>query len=197
MALAPVAGLIDLAIRAIALSAVGLAAIVAATHWAVRSRRIAPLGAWSKTVRSLSDPVLRPLERQLARRGGNPQDASLWLIGIAVVLGLALVWVARGLIQLVYSLLALRDASPLMLARVGVDWAITLIIAALFVRFIGTWFGLGSTHRGMRPFYALTEWILAPIRRRLPPFGIIDASPIVAYLLLLLLRALLFRVLGG
>lgn len=49
----------------------------------------------------------------------------------------------------------------------------------------------------MRPFYALTEWILAPIRRRLPPFGIIDASPIVAYLLLLLLRALLFRVLGG
>lgn len=197
MALASVAGLIDLAVRAVALSAVGLAAVVAATHWAVRSRRIAPLGAWSKTVRSLSDPALRPLERQLVRRGGNPQDASLWLVGIAVILGLALIWVVRGVIQLVYSLLALRDASPLMLVRVGIDWAITLVIAALFVRFIGAWFGLGATHRWMRPFYRLTEWILGPIRRRLPPIGIIDASPIVAYLALLLLRALLFQLLGG
>ncbi|MHB1328802.1 MAG: YggT family protein [Gemmatimonadales bacterium] len=197
MAFQQVAGLIDLIVRAVALSTVGLAAVVAATHWAVRSRRIAPLGAWSKTVRSLSDPMLRPLERQLVRRGGNPQDASLWLVGIAVVVGLALIWVFRGLVQLVFSFLALRDATPLMLLRVGVDWAITLIIAALFVRFIGTWFGLGSTHRWMRPFYWLTEWIIAPIRRRLPSFGIIDASPIVAYLALLLLRALLFQLLGG
>jgi uncharacterized protein YggT (Ycf19 family) len=36
----------------------------------------------------------------------------------------------------------------------------------------------------MRPFTVLTEWILEPLRRVLPPFGPLDLSPLVAYLLL-------------
>ncbi|MCL4866027.1 MAG: YggT family protein, partial [Gemmatimonadales bacterium] len=37
-----------------------------------------------------------------------------------------------------------------------------------------------------------TEWLVAPIRRRMPPMGPFDLSPIVAYFALILLRALLF-----
>ncbi|MGH7622515.1 MAG: YggT family protein, partial [Gemmatimonadaceae bacterium] len=32
--------------------------------------------------------------------------------------------------------------------------------------------------------YKLTDWIVRPIARVLPPFGMIDFSPIVAYLLI-------------
>jgi uncharacterized protein YggT (Ycf19 family) len=40
----------------------------------------------------------------------------------------------------------------------------------------------------MRPIAALTSWIVEPIRRVLPPFGPLDFSPMVAYLLLWLAR---------
>ena len=37
--------------------------------------------------------------------------------------------------------------------------------------------------------FALTDWLILPIARRLPPMGTLDLSPFVAYLVLLLLRA--------
>jgi uncharacterized protein YggT (Ycf19 family) len=47
----------------------------------------------------------------------------------------------------------------------------------------------------MRPFYFLSDWIVEPIRRRLPPMGAIDLSPWVAYLVLFLLREILLSAL--
>ena len=35
---------------------------------------------------------------------------------------------------------------------------------------------------------ALTDWLIEPIRRILPPLGMLDFSPLVAWLLLSLLR---------
>lgn len=56
--------------------------------------------------------------------------------------------------------------------------------------------GVGRYNRWMRPFYSATDWLIEPIRRRLPPFGAIDVSPVLAYLLLLLLREAILRALG-
>ncbi len=43
----------------------------------------------------------------------------------------------------------------------------------------------------------VTEPILAPIRRVLPTFGMLDFSPLVAILLLSLIQALINRAVGG
>jgi YggT family protein len=40
----------------------------------------------------------------------------------------------------------------------------------------------------MRPVYALTNWLIDPIRRILPPVGIFDFSPMVAWLILFVVR---------
>jgi YggT family protein len=40
----------------------------------------------------------------------------------------------------------------------------------------------------MRPVYALTNWLIDPIRRILPPVGIFDFSPMVAWLVLYVVR---------
>ena len=40
----------------------------------------------------------------------------------------------------------------------------------------------------MRPVVALTDWIIEPVRRLLPPMGMIDFSPMVAWLILWVLR---------
>jgi len=66
-----------------------------------------------------------------------------------------------------------------------------LLIAALIIRVVASWFGIGVYHRHFRPLILLTEWLVAPIRRILPPTGMLDFSPLVAWLVLVLLRSLL------
>ena len=66
---------LDAILRGIIVAAFAAAGIVAATHWAVRARRLQPFGRWPRLVRRASDPVVVPLERRIIRFGGNPQDA--------------------------------------------------------------------------------------------------------------------------
>jgi YggT family protein len=195
VSLGTVAGYADLVARSLALGVVVLAGAVALTHWAVRRRALQPFGGWPRLVRNLSDPLLRPIERRLTRSGGNPQDATYWLFGLAVVAGLLLITVVRWVFGFVQSLIALGDARPGVWLAVLVGWAFTIVTAALFIRVIGSWFGATQHTRWMRPFIWLTDWLIVPIRRFLPPTGIIDWSPLVAYLVLLLLRHLVFSAL--
>ena len=74
------------------------------------------------------------------------------------------------------------------LVYVLVDWTFSLLGLALLVRVIGSWIGVGQNNKWMRPFYVMTEWFLVPLRRLLPPFGPLDLSPLVAWLLIQLMR---------
>ncbi len=195
MTFTAVAAIADLVARSVALGIVALSGVVWLTHWGVRQRRIGPFTPWSKTVRHLSDPVLRPLEKQLVRRGANPQDASLWLLGLSVLVGLVLVSLVRWILGFVLGAIALSQAPPRVWAGVAVSSAFGLVMMAIFVRYLVSWFGVPPTARWLRPLVWLTDWIIVPIRRVLPPVGIIDASPIAAYFALYLLRGLVMSVL--
>ena len=70
-----------------------------------------------------------------------------------------------------------------------------LLALAIFVRVIGSWFGIGRYTPWMRPFYTVTDWLITPIQRHLPPSGMIDFSPMVAWLVVIVARALLLRIL--
>jgi YggT family protein len=193
MSFASVAAVVDLVARALAIGLVVVAGAVAATHWAVRRRAIAPFSGWSRTVRNLSDPLLRPIERRLARTGGNPQDGTYWLLGLAVVAGLLLISGVRWLLGLIQTLVGLSAAGPRAWASVVIGWIFSILVAAIFIRVIASWFGVSQSSRWMRPVMWLTEWLIGPIRRLLPRTGFIDWSPLVAYLVLLLLRGLILR----
>ena len=182
-------GTIDVAIRFLVVAALAYAAAVAGTAWAVRSRRINPFGVWPRFIRRIGDPVLRPVERRVVRLGGNPQDASLWLIGIVILGGLLLISLVHWLIGLAYTLNALRRAEPRQWARFAVSGLFSLLMMALFVRVVSSWLGIPPFARWMRPFMILTNWIIEPIRRILPPMGMIDFSPMAAWLVLWLARS--------
>ena len=47
---------------------------------------------------------------------------------------------------------------------------------ALFVRVIASWLGISPYSAWMRPVMILTDWLIEPIRRILPPMGMIDFS---------------------
>jgi YggT family protein len=188
MAFSDVSYIIYTAVRAVVVLALVYAGLIAVTHWAVRSRRINPFGAWPRAMRKLSDPVLLPLERRIVRAGGGPQNAPLWLLAIVVGAGLVLLSLTSWLIGTVASLQFVAQGGPRIWVQVLVSAVFTVLMTAILIRVVASWFGIGEYRSWMRPIYGLTSWLIDPIRRILPPFGMFDFSPMVAWLVLYLLR---------
>jgi len=69
---------------------------------------------------------------------------------------------------------------------------VRLYMLALFVRIIMSWFPIEYRHGEFYRFlFKITEPVLAPFRRLLPPMGGMDFSPLLVFLLLeFLIRAL-------
>lgn len=195
MIVADVAHGVDAVVRAAALLVFLAALIVLLTHWAVRRHALDAFGWWARRVRRWSDPLVRPIEHRLVRSGLNPQDAPLWLLGTVLVAGLLAILAERWLVGTVALLDALRGAGLKTWLRLGVLAASSVLTMAIILRVLGSWFGVGRHTRWMRPVYLLTDWIVEPIRRRLPAFGPLDLSPLLAYIAVLILRSLLLDLL--
>jgi YggT family protein len=170
--------------RIVVLAALAYALLVAGTHWAVRSRKLSPFGAWPRFMRSASDRVLHPIERRILSSGGNPQDAPFWLLGIVIAGGLLLIWLVGWIAGIVAGATLLAHAGPADWVLTAVSLVFTLMELALIVRVVASWLGLSPYSRWLRPAYLLTNWIVAPLRRLLPTFGPFDFSPLLAWLLL-------------
>lgn len=182
-------------LRWIVLALVALAAAAAGAAMAVQRRVISPFGGPARAIRRLTDPLLLPIERRLRRSGPNPQSAPWWLIGIALAAGILVITVSEWLLSVLGAVGLAVAAGPRSTLVLVVDLAFNLLMLALVVRVIGSWLGATRYTRWMRPFHAATEWLLAPLRRILPPTGPIDLSPLAAWLLLTLLRPVLLRLL--
>ena len=180
--------LLDTAVRALVIVALVYASLVALTHWAIRNRRIKPFGVWPRLVRKTSDPLLLRLERRVIAAGGNPQNASLWLVGLAIAGGLVLLSLTHWLIGIAAGLTVAAQSGPRVWGRLLVNAVFTILMAALLIRVIASWFGIGPYRRWMRPVVVLTSWLIDPIRRILPPVGMFDFSPMVAWLVLYVAR---------
>ena len=186
---------IDLVLRGLIVAALAAGAAVAATHWAVRSKRLNPFGRVPRLVRRTSDPVLHPLERRIVRMGGNPQDAPYWLLALVVVGGLVAIGLFRWLAGMAATVVAVSGGGPGAWAAALLRLGFSAVKIALLVRIIGSWFGLSPYARWMRPVVWLTDWILIPLRRVVPSLGPIDITPIVAWLILIVLEGAVFSLL--
>lgn len=65
-----------------------------------------------------------------------------------------------------------------------IDALFVLYTLALFARAFLPWLGISPAHPVMGFLYRITEPLLAPIRRRLPPTGGLDFSPLVLFFIL-------------
>jgi YggT family protein len=170
-----------------------LAALGAFAAMAVQRRSLNPFGRPARLIRDLTDPLLKPIERRLLRSGGNPQSAPWWLIGIAILGGIVVVSVADWAVaEAAQMRMAARGGS---MVRLLAGWVFSILRIALMVRVIGSWLGGTRYTSWMKPFWFLTEWMLGPLRRLLPPFGMFDLSPLVAWFALSLLQPMILRLL--
>jgi len=184
-------------LRYTVLGLVAIAAVIALFSWLVRTRRVSPFGALGKTLRAVSDPVMRPVERRMVRMGGNPAHAGGWLVVITAVLGIVVISLAGWLISTFQIARHAAQAGPRGTFMLIVELLYRILSFALIVRVIAAWFGLFRYSKWIRPAYIVTDWLVEPIRRVVPPLGAMDVSPIVAWLVLMVARSILLRMLAG
>ena len=165
-------------------------AAVAVIDWLVRTRRFSPFSPVARFFRQHVDPWLEPVERRVVRAGGQPASAPWWAVAAVVIFGIVLL----ALVDFVGGLLAdvTRGVSggPGGVLRLLVYWAFTILRIAILVRVIASWLPIGPFSRWVRWSFTLSEPILRPLRRVIPPFRSIDITPILAFFALGILESL-------
>lgn len=131
----------------------------------------------------LTSPLVLPV-RRLLRPVGRLDTATL-IVAFAI----------QYLTILVIMLLLRRTPSILQIALTAlidlVVLTISLFIFAIVVRVVLSWIGGGSYNPAVDLIERLTEPVMRPFRRLVPPIGGIDISPAIAIILLIALTILI------
>ena len=146
--------------------------------------------AWtSRTVRRLSDGFVIPVRGSLRGFGVDTKFAPLVVVLIVILLG-------YFVIQLVGTIAAIADGivestrSGAVFRLIGfiIYGLISIYILFITIRIIFSWGMLSYKNRVMRFLVDVTEPLLGPLRRMIPPLGWLDISPLVAILILWLFQ---------
>jgi YggT family protein len=149
-----------------------------------------PFGRSSITLRRLTDPIIGPVRRTLARLAVDPKYAPLVAILAAILLGWFVLQLVSGIANTVAGMLVSVGAHSL-IATMGylLYGLLGLYSLAIFVRIILSWGTVSYRNRIMRFLINITEPLLGPLRRYVPPVGAFDISPIVAFVIIWLMQA--------
>ena len=169
-----------------------LAGLVCVVDWAIRTRKIGPFSGVARFFRRTVDPMMRPMEAIIVRRGGQPASAPLWVFLGIVVAGIVILWLLRLVGGLLLQL-STAASEPRLIPILLAEWALEFLYVAILVRVFSSWLPISPYSRWIRWSYVTTEWLLAPLRRIIPPFGTIDVSPLGALLLIWLARGIIGR----
>jgi YggT family protein len=168
--------------------AAGVATVFCAIDWLVRTRRIRPFSPMARFARNTIDPLLRPVERSVVRAGGQPASAPLWTLVFVVVGGIVVLSVLGFIRDQLLMASAMSASGPSGVLRLLIRWTFSVLKLALIVRVVCAWFGVSPFSRWVRWAFVVSDPMLAPLRRIVPPLGMVDITPIVAYLLLSLVQ---------
>ncbi|MEP6742818.1 MAG: YggT family protein [bacterium] len=149
-----------------------------------------PFGWSSITIRRLTDPIIGPVRRTLARMVVDPKYAPVVAILAAILLGWFALQLVSGIANTVAGILVSLGAHSI-IATMGylVYGLLGLYSLLIFIRIILSWGTVSYKNRLMRFLVNATEPLLGPLRRRVPPVGAFDISPIVAFIIVWLLQA--------
>lgn len=191
--------LIDSAIyvlRIALLVAIAIALLVAVLDWAVRTRRVNPFSAIARFCRRAIDPMLAPIEARVVRSGGMPSQAPWWGLGAVVVIGVLLIVGLQWLRTAILTVSFAASQGGMGIAALLVEAAFEVLWIALIVRVLVSWIGMRYSWWA-RTAFSLTDWLVKPIARALPPFGIIDFSVFAAMIVVWLAEKLVLSSVFG
>lgn len=163
-------------------------AVICAVDWLVRTRRLNPFGGVARFFRQSVEPLMAPVERQIVRAGGVPTSAPWWALGAAVLGGIVFLSLFDFVRSQVAGFYYASQTGSRGVLRILISWTFEIVRLALIVRVISSWVRVSPYSRWVRWAYTLSEPILRPLRQIVPTLGMIDITPIIAYLLLGLLE---------
>lgn len=182
-------------VRKLVFAAAVLVAIAALLEWLVRTRRLSPFGPIARFTRSTVSPLFAPAERRVVRAGGLPSSAPWWTLAVVAIGGIVLISLL-GFLREQLFVVAAASRSGGGLVRLLVSWTFGIVQVAILVRVFSSLFRISPYSPWVRWSYTLSEPILRPLRRLIPPMGMIDLSPLAAYFLISILRWLTLSALG-
>lgn len=146
--------------------------------------------AWtSRTVRRLSDGFVIPVRSGLRGFGVDPKFAPLVVILIVILLGWFVIQLVGTVAAMAEGIIeSVRSGAVFRLIGFVIYGLISIYILLIIIRIIFSWGMLSYRNRLMRFLIDVTEPLLGPLRRMIPPLGWLDISPMVAILILWLFQ---------
>lgn len=188
-----IAGIFDLVLgvaRPLLFGAAAALSVVAGIDWLVRTRRISPFSALARFSRDQVSPLFKPVETRIVRAGGNPQSAPWWTLALAVIGGIIFLSLLEFIRDQFLMGMAAAQGGTQGVIYVLLRWTFQILRLALMVRVISSWIQVSPYSKWVRWAFVLSEPILGPLRRVIPPLGMVDISPIVAFFGLSLVESL-------
>jgi YggT family protein len=156
--------------------------------------------AWtSRTIRRLTDGLVMPVRSGLRNLTIDPKFAPLVVILIVILLGFFFLQLVGTIATTVAGILiALQSRAIVAVIGFILYGLISLYILLILIRIVFSWGMVSYSNRLMRFLVDVTEPLLGPLRRIIPPLGWMDISPIVAFIILFLFQqAILGTLLRG
>jgi len=142
----------------------------------------------SQFIVKVTAPVLRPLRRVIPGWGGI-DVASLVVMLVLQIVSVWLVLLLTGRNAGIATILIIAVAQL-------VDLVFSVYIWGILIQAIISWVNPGVYNPVTSVLYSLTEPLLRPVRKRLPPVGGFDLSPLVVIIGLQVLRMLVMPLFG-
>jgi YggT family protein len=156
-----------------------------------------PFGWTSRTIRRLTDGLVIPVRAGLRQfRGMDPRFAPIAIILLAIIFRIFFLWLLETVAETIIGVLdsTQRGSMAGVLAYI-LSGLLSLYIALIIIRVALSWGRFSYRNRVMRFLVDVTEPLLGPLRRMIPPIGWVDISPMVAILIVWICRAALFGML--
>lgn len=131
----------------------------------------------SQTLVKLTNPLVIPLRRILPGYGGIDLASLLVALILQMLMIALLIALQTG---------TLLPVLPLMMASlIGLAaYLVKIYFFAILAMIILSWVAQGGNNPALRLLFQLTEPVMAPFRKLLPPMGGLDLSPIFVFILI-------------
>ncbi|MDQ3806089.1 MAG: YggT family protein [Acidobacteriota bacterium] len=144
-------------------------------------------------VRRLTDPFVNPVRRALMGFNISPNGAPLVTILLTILVGYFALMLAAGVLNtaagVLFSLTSGRPGGLVALLGYLLYGLLTIYSLLIFIRIIFSWGRVSHANRVMRFLARATDPLLLPLRQMIPPLGMFDISPIVAFIIIWLFQA--------
>ncbi len=166
----------------VAVAVVVIVVALMALRWVLL--KVSPFGGASYQIRQLTDPIVWPIAQRLPFP--NSADvAPLFVVLVALLGAFFFKWMAGDVLRSLSGLLgALLVGAPFQVLGWLLYGAISILSVLIIARIILSWMPFLRGGRLMWTLHSLTEPVMAPFRRLIPPLGMLDLSPILLIFLL-------------